>query len=73
MTKEKMTSKIAQVTIKVTGVWNDCEENPYIREKEFILQIDTSTIEEFQSFDILAEDVAESMKHPSICSELMSK
>lgn len=69
--EERMISKIAQVTIRVTGVWEDREGNPYIREKEFTLQVDTSDIEEFEEFDGLAEEVASSMKHSAICSELM--
>jgi len=70
---EKMTSKIAQVTIKVTGVWEDEDGNSYVREKEFITQIDTANITEFKQFDDLALDVALSMDHKSICTSLMNK
>jgi len=70
---EKMTSKIAQVTIRVTGVWEDEEGNSYPHEKEFVLQINTETIKDFKQFNKLAEEVASSMKHSSICSALMNK
>ncbi len=70
---EKMTSKIAQVTIRVSGVWIDEDGNSYVREKEFVTQIDTSTVKEFKQFDELALDVALSMNHDSICTSLMSR
>ncbi len=72
MANEKMTSKIAQVTIRVTGVWEDEDGNPYVYEKEFIQQIDTSGITTLIEFYELAFDVA-NFKHPAVCSSLMHK